>query len=271
VAPDPVGAAHGEAAPVEAAAAIRGPGEDTEPAGLAALEASKPGLERVLEGLRETTTIQRMVAGGAAWAITIASGALVRGASGLAQGAALLALVAGLGGPALAPLGRKLARHVGISLFLLLAVLAWAASSDVLSPARFDAIRAGLGAVAWGLFALSWSDPWRPVQHPTEGDAPKLTARATLPPLAVPVASLGVLAGLLCMGLAWQIDDPDRALLAHVVSTAMAVALISAAATLATSRGKRHVPVRRFTSSALRPLVVLGVVAAAGAFLMALR
>lgn len=257
---------------VDATAIPRAGGDDEPgPVDAGGGASSKPALERILEGLRETTTIQRMVAGGAAWAITIASGAFVRGASGWAQVSALLALLAGLGGPALAPLGRKVARHVGISAFLLLALLTWASSSAVLSPTRFDAIRAGLGAVAWGLFALSWSDPWRPLEIPTEGDAPKLTARATLPPLAVPIAALGVLAGLSCMALAWQIEDPDRALLAHVVSTAMAVALITSSATLATARGKRHVPPRRLVSSALRPLIALAVVAAAGALLMAIR
>lgn len=234
-------------------------------------EASRPPLDRVLDGLRETSTIQRMVAGGAAWAITVTPGAFARGASGWTQTSAALALCAGLAGPALLPLGKRLSRHVGITAFLVLAVVAWATSGAVLSPARLDAVRAGLGAVAWGLYALSWSDPWPVVAASTEPDAPKLAARATLPPFAVAIALLGVLTGFLCIALAWRVADPDRALLAHVVAIATAVALITASGTLATLRGKKRVPSRRLPSSALRPMIILGVVAAGGAVLLAIR
>jgi len=251
--------------PAPADVALRAPTE---------IPATIPGVaDDLLHKFARSHTSQAILAAVLAWAITIAPAAFARGSPGGAQVLAVLAFLAGIGGPLVAVRRRRLGRHLGVSLFLALAVYCWVVSEGALAPARLDPTRAGIGGIAWGVFALSWSDRWRRrTPAPVDPNAPALQARATLPPYAVPIAALGFGASLALMIMAWRVREPDRAVVAHAVAVSCAVALTTVAAAVATSRGKRYPgSSRRLGSSATRPLILLAAFALAGAVLMAIR
>jgi hypothetical protein len=223
--------------------------------------------------LQENGLPSTVLAALVAWAVTLAPAALARSAPRSAFIVALCALFAGVTGPLFARAFPPLARHIGISLFLVLATMTWLLASPTIQPFRLDPLRAAIGAVAWGVFALSWNERWTSTQK-SEVDpfAPVLQARATLPRLAVPIAALGVAAGLAYLAIAWRVREVDRALLAHSLALVGAVAVVSSAATTAVSRDKRHMGgSRRFTLYALRPLILLIALAIGGAIVIALR
>lgn len=228
---------------------------------------------RLERGLREGRAPQAVLAALVAWTITVAPAAFARGTPVSARIAAILAVLCGVVAPLLAVVHRRLARHLGISVFLALITLAWLLASPALQPARLDPVRAAIGAVAWGVFALSWRDRWLVRREPEpDPDMPVLQARAHLPPLAVLIVGAGSLAGLGLLVLAWRVRDPDRALFAQSAAIAGAVALISGSSAVAVARGRRQSKgTRRLTSHAVRPLLVLIAFTLLGAVLMMLR
>jgi hypothetical protein len=239
-----------------------------------ATDAAAPAGMRERSVLRfgDPATLPILLAGVLAWAITVAPAAFGRGTGLRAAALGALDLMAAVVGPAIVGARPRIGRHVGITAFVGLAALAWLASSVAIHPQRLDPIRGVFGALAWGVFALSWSERGAKSAVPTDADAAALHARATLPRLAVPIAAIGVGGGVVLLALAWRIADPDRALVAHAVSVGAAVAMVSAAATVATARGRRRSHSgRRFSSAAIRNLVLFAVVAVAGAVLVALR
>lgn len=231
------------------------------------------GLARILPDLGDAGLPQTVLAALVAWAITVAPAALSRSSPKSSGALAVLALLAGLGGPLLVTKRPRLARYIGISAFLALATSTWLLSSPAIHPARLDPLRAAIGAVAWGVFALSWNERWAPKREvEVDPSAPVLQARATLPRLAVPIAAVGVATGLAYIVIAWRVRDVDRALVVHAVALVCAVAVISAAATVAIARGRRYEGgPRRLTTHALRPLIMLVALAIAGAVLIAVR
>lgn len=209
-----------------------------------------------------------------AWATTVAPVAFSRSGSLGAGALAIMALSAGVAGPIVGKTRARLGRHVGISLFALLAALVWLTGSAALHPSRLDPVRGAFGAIAWGVFALSWSERWgaKTEGPPPDPDAPLLIARSGLPPLSGPITAAGVLAALVYLVLAWRVREPDRALWAQAVGTVSAVFVLSAAAIVATSRGKaRSSSGRRLTPEASRALILLVAAAIAGAVIIVLR
>lgn len=239
------------------------------PAGAASIDAPAG----VMAILSERHVIRSLLAAIAAWATTIAPAAFARGSPAVASILATTALLAAVAGPIVAHQRRRLGRHLGISVFLVLATATWLAASTALQPSRLDPTRAAIGAVAWAVFALSWSNPWK-FRRPTaiEAGAPALQARATLPPYAVAIAGVGVASGLACIALAWRIRDGGRALLGQSTALACALALITVSATVAIARGKRQLSgPRRLTGAAIRPLILLATFVIAGAVVLVLR
>jgi hypothetical protein len=221
--------------------------------------------------LREGRTPPTLAAVLIAWALTLAPTGFGRGASWLTGLLALAALGAGIGGALVARKRARAGRHLGISLFALLGVITWLSDSRAIHPLRLDPIRGVLGAVAWGVFALAWSERWgsRSEPVPVDPEAPLLLPRASLPALATTVAGLGVAAALVFLGLAFRVRDPDRALVTQAVALASAVAVVSASGVVATSRGKARLPAgRRLTPPVIRALLLLVTTAIAGAVIM---
>jgi hypothetical protein len=233
-----------------------------------------PEPSRLALELREGRTPPTLAAVLIAWAITLAPSGFGRGASLLTGTFAVAALGAGIGGALLSRRKPRTGRHVGISLFAALAALTWLADGHAIHPLRLDPIRGLLGAVAWGVFALSWSERWgshvEPV--PVDPDAPLLLPRSSLPPLSAAIAVLGVTAALGFLAIAFQIRDPDRALVSQAIALACAVAVVTAAGVVATARGKaRSSSGRRLTPPVVRALLLLVTAAIAGAVITALR
>lgn len=231
-------------------------------------------LGTVLQLLSERHVIQSLLAAFLAWATTVAPAAFARGSPPVASGLAVLALLMAVTGPLIGARRRRLGRHIGISFFLALAVGTWLVASSAIQPSRLEPTRAAIGAVAWGIFALSWTDPWRFRRAAASSDpcAPALQARATLPAFAISVASIGVVAGLVCLALTWRIRDNGRALLGQSAALVCALALITVSGTVAIGRGKRYVSRPwRMTGSGARALILLVLFAATGAIVLVLR
>jgi hypothetical protein len=265
----PHGRDEGAPAPENAADAGRGLDANGDPLGL-----PEGFLGRATRELSEGHTAVTLLSALLVWAITLAPAALSRGAPLHAKALCLLSLAAGLSGPVLLSSKPRLARHLGITAFLSLATLTWLASGLAIHPSRLDWIRAVFGSIAWGVYALSWSERWSKRREIVQIDpeAAALQARSTLPALAVPVTTVGTFAAVAMLVLAWRIGDPERALVGHAVAVACAVGLVTASATVATARGKRRSSSgRRLTGTAIRAIGLLVVCAVTGAVLFALR
>jgi hypothetical protein len=219
---------------------------------------------------------QTMLAAFVAWAITVAPATFSRAADPYGRPFAIFALVTGVAGPLLRRSRPELGRHLGISAFLAFATLSWLFASPAIQPVRLEPLRAAVGAIAWGAYALSWRERWdegegkpEPKRDP---DAPLLQARATLPRGAIPIAAIAIAAALVTLILAWNVRDADRALAAQAIAVACAIGVITVAATVAVERGKRSSRgSRRFTAPAVKALLVLVVFAVAGVAIVVLR
>lgn len=236
---------------------------------------AKSVLLRIAPGIEVTDAVgQTLLAAVVAWSATVAPAVLSRAAPRSAVFVALLALVSGLAGPILRPTRPQLARHIGLTAFFVLVTVAWLLASAAIEPLRLDPLRASIGAVAWGAFALSWREPWEVevTPEPPEPGASLLQARSALPRGAVGIMTMGVAAGLLFLVLAWNVRDADRALVAQAISVACAVAVISIAGAAAVDRGKRSSrSSRRVTPAAGRALLLLFTFVAAGIAVVFLR
>lgn len=221
----------------------------------------------------EPGVLQRVACAVFAWAVTVAPAAFSRTGDWTARLLAVATVAAGIAGPATVPFRRRLGRHIGISAFCAAAVGVWVLSPEVIDVARMDAVRAGIGGVAWGLYAFSWGEPWRfRTEAPQDDAGGALRARATLPPLAVPIAAFGVFASIAVLGTAWLTREPSRALLGHAAAVGIAVAMVTATAQIATSRGKsRRMSSGSLPKQAVRAIVLLLVVAALGAVRLILQ
>jgi hypothetical protein len=125
--------------------------------------------------------------------------------------------------------------------------------------------------MAWGVFALAWSERWSSTSEPVPEDpeAPLLLPRAALPPLATAITALGVGAALLFLALGFRVREPDRALVSQATSLACAVAVVTAASIVSTVRGKYRPPAgRRLTPPVVRALLLLVTTAIAGAVII---
>jgi hypothetical protein len=229
---------------------------------------------RLATELREASTPTTVVAAVIAWALTLAPSGLGRGSSWLSGVLCVGALGAGVAGPLLARGRPRMGRHLGISVFSALATGTWLLGSGAIHPLRLDPIRGVLGAMAWGVFALSWSERWssHAAPVPVDPEAPLLLPRTALPPLATSVSALGVALALSYLVLAFRVRDPDRALVSQAAALACAVAVVTAAGVVATARGKwRPQTGRRLTAPVVRALLLLVTAAVAGAVITALR
>jgi hypothetical protein len=224
--------------------------------------------------LREGRAPPTIAAVAIAWALTLGPSGLGRGASVFGAILCLGALGAGVAGPLIARTRPRLGRHVGISLLAALATATWLCEAQSIHPLRLDPVRGVLGAIAWGVFALAWSERWSshvtPV--PVDPEAPVLLPRAALSPLATPLTWMGVAFAIGYLVLAFRVRDPERALVTQAVALACAVAVVLAAAMIATTRGKPRAPsARRLTPPVVRALLLLVTTAIAGAVITALR
>jgi hypothetical protein len=222
--------------------------------------------------LSEPGVVQRIVCGVFAWGVTAFPFAFGRSGRAFAMLAAVAALGAAVAGPLVFTKRRRLGRHVGISAFLALVVTTWLLVPGGLDVSRIDLVLAVTGSVSWMAFAFSWGEPWKFRPDVKADDmSGALRARAELPPAAVPIAALGVLGAAALLVLAFRVRDSSRALLAQVVAVGLGVALVTVAADLAITRGKKRSSSADLPRSAVRSLLLLAGFALLGAALLLLR
>lgn len=230
--------------------------------------------ETIAAELREGSAPPTIAAVMIAWVLTLGPSGFGRGSSLLASATSVLALLAGLAGPLIARRYVRLGRHVGITLFAGFSTATWVMDSYAIHPFRLDPVRGVLGGIAWGVFALAWSERWssRSAVMPADPDAPILLPRAALQPLAAPITAVGVLFALVYLWLAFQVRDPERALVTQAAALACGVGVVVASGIVSTARGKpRTTSSRRLTPTVVRALLLLVTTAVMGAVITALR
>ena len=166
-----------------------------------------------------------------AWGATVAWPAFSRRAASLpARVGAIAALVALLAGLALARRYPVVGRATGVLGCLGCSAIAWGALGNTLRGAELDPVRAALGALAWGLFALGWgSFPARlvPVEELESAGLGRLQPRGRLP-LGMRLGFVALVFFALALPLlAWRVERPGVALLAHAVALAGSVGLLN--------------------------------------------
>jgi hypothetical protein len=205
-----------------------------------------------------------------AWGVTVAWPASERLASLEARIFALVALAALVLGAGLAFAWALTGRIIGIWIFLSACIASWAQMTPSLFLARLDPVQGLLGSFGWGLFALSWARQEKSAILPTsEGQPPTSPPRQALPWHAPILLAVVAAAALLPMVLAWWVKGLERALVAHVVALAGAVALVTYAADFA-DVGSRNsatpgVAARSRLLTAAPYLLLLGAFAVLGA------
>jgi hypothetical protein len=234
-----------------------------------------PLVEVATRALKSTRTPQTMIAAVVAWAITVAPAAFSRGSAGAARACAVLALACGLLGPLFLGERRRIGRHLGITAFLAFSLGAWLLSLHALHPVRLSPFRAATGSVAWAIFALSWREVWPtpPDAREQEAQVAPLQPRASLPRVSIPILTAAVLAALFLVLAAFRTREAERGLVAQGVAVACGIALVTGAATIATTIAKDRPSAagRRFTGPVVRALVLLVAVAITGALYILLR
>jgi hypothetical protein len=176
-----------------------------------------------------------------AWLLTVELPALARGVSLGPRVTAILALMALVLSVVAAARHLALARILGIYVFLACCVLTWALIGSDLSAVHADRIRAALGMLGWVLYAFGWGRMRLPVP-PVDGNfvvGSPLIARTKLHPRSVPVVVFAVVAALVLEALAFRVDRPEHAVLAHATAAACALLVLAVGARVALAQGSR--------------------------------
>lgn len=213
-----------------------------------------------------------------AWGVTVGWPVSQRFAPLGARIFALLALVTLVAGSALLFTSPKLARILGIWIFLAACIGTWAWFAPAFGPLHLDPVQGVVGSIGWALFAISWAgDAATAPSLPASPSAPRPETseqrRGGVPRAAAAVLVLVAIAAAIPMVLSWWVASLERALLAHGVSLAAAIALVAYAVDLFEPRSRveeagfdaARKPERRIAAAlpafvALTALVVLGAV-----------
>jgi hypothetical protein len=180
-----------------------------------------------------------------AWGLTVGWPVSRRFAPLGARIFALVALVALVSGAALLFSSPKLSRVLGIWIFLVSCIGAWASYAQAFSPLQLDPVHGALGSLGWALFAISWAGERAPATATVTWSATATTTadraerqRSAAPRAATIVLTVVAVAASVPMVLAWSVESLERALLAHAVSLAAAIALVAFAADLFEPRSR---------------------------------
>jgi hypothetical protein len=214
---------------------------------------------------------QAAVAGGYAWAVTVAPTLWEHGEPWIATVAAVVALAALAVVAADDRVARGRGRIAALWVFVLASGLSWLSAPATLRPLRIDGPRGLAGMLGWALFALACAGPalGEPRQADRVIDDAPLEPRSRFARGDMAYPAVGAAAALTLQLVGWQIANPERALLVRLVALAAGLAIIGASAEIALAR---HAPraVRGWKSrlrSASIPVLVLGLVALGGVLL----
>jgi hypothetical protein len=202
-----------------------------------------------------------------AWGATVAYPAFSAGDI-WGRVAAVLALCVLGAGALTSAVHPALGRTLSIHGFVGACLLTWLLLGDALEVFAGEALRGALGALGWLLFGLGWGSARKarqalPEQSPALVPLAPREQPSLLATLLVGVLGCGAV-GLL--GLAWRVEAPVSALLAHSAAAAAGVWLLSAGSRVATAiRQERRLPgAGRRLSAASTALSLLSALAALG-------
>lgn len=218
----------------------------------------------------------RVVPGLYGWLATVLTPALQRGASLTARTAALLAVLALVGSYVLSSSRPRAARLLGVYVFMACCFGAWAFLGPALRADQLDAVRGALGALGFLLHALAWgAAPRAPDGPPLDNLVPGAPLQPRHKPVRVGawVLALGIAVSLLPVALAFGVQRPGAALLAHALALGCGLLVVGASADLALRVGKshQHAPWRARASRALWPIGGLILALGLGLLWLALR
>jgi hypothetical protein len=205
---------------------------------------------------------QASVPGVYAWGVTVAPAAWSRGAPLLAKVAALLAVLALLGGIVGERFWEGRARTASLWGFVLSSALAWSAAPAALGPLRIDTPRGIAGMIGWALFAFASAAPAlqgrREQQRLVDGD--ELVPRKALARGDAAFVTGGALVAAALQLIGWRAATAERELLVRFVALAAGLAVIGAAAEVALARHTARV--KRSRSRRLRRSMALLIILA---------
>jgi hypothetical protein len=211
---------------------------------------------------------QAAIAGGYAWAVTVAPTAWEPGAPVVAVVAAAVGVTALLVSAPGDRLWGGRGRAAALWVFVLSSALSWLSAPAALRPMRMDATRGLAGTLGWALFALASAGPaLGDRQEPGRlvDDAP-LEPRTRFGRGGVVYPLVGGAFAFALELVGWGATGPERALLVRLVSLAAGLAVIGATAEIALARHAPRGP--RRGSARLRsaggPLLLLAGLALAG-------
>ncbi|MDX2050832.1 MAG: hypothetical protein SFV15_00480 [Polyangiaceae bacterium] len=197
-----------------------------------------------------------------AWVSTVGYPAFA-GSGWLARSLSFVSVLSLLGGAWFLRSQPLLGRVLGVYCFLGGAVATWVAIGPGLALLTGAPVRAAVGGLGWLLFALGWGYLRQrgnvPERDPRAIAGEPLLPRAQLSPVTSVVFAVSLAGSLGILALAWRVERPAQALLAHAVAAAGVVWLMSASARVSTSLGEsRSFPsARRRMNLAARPLSAL--------------
>jgi hypothetical protein len=187
--------------------------------------------------------VSRVVPGLYGWLATVATPVVQRGAPWSARAFGLCAVLA-LGGSFVLSTARpRLARWLGVYVFVFSCFGAWALLGPRLRPDQLDAVRGALGAVGFLLHALAWgSSPREPETEALDNLVPGLPLQPRQRPsrLGSLVLSGGIAVALVPMAMAFGVERPSASLLAQAMALGSALMVIGAATDVALRVGKPH-------------------------------
>lgn len=202
----------------------------------------------------------RIVPGLYGWLATVLTPALQRGASLSARAVAALAVLSLAASYALSGTRPRASRVLGVYVFMACCFGAWALLGPLLRADQLDPVRGALGALGFLLHALAWG------AAPRAADAPpldNLVPGAPLQPRHKParlggwVLALGIAVSLLPVALAFGVQRPGAALLAHAVALGSGLLVVGASADLSLRVGRPH-PQAAWRARASRALWPIG-------------
>lgn len=185
--------------------------------------------------------VSRVVPGLYSWLAAVLVPVSQAGASWASRGAALVSLAALVLSFTLSGSRPRASRWLGVYVFLLASLAAWALLGSRLSSEQLDPVRSALGGVGFLLHALAWGAPPR---EPDEAAPDNLVPGSPLQPRHRPVRAspfvlgAGIVLALLPSAAAFGVERPGASLLAHTLAVGCGLLLVTASVDIALQVGK---------------------------------
>jgi hypothetical protein len=187
--------------------------------------------------------VSRVVPGLYSWLATVLIPVAQRGTPTTSRVFAGLSLAALGSAFVLFAMRPRLARMLGVYGFVLCCLAAWAFLGTELQSDQLDPVRSALGAVGFLLHALAWGAPPRNLdEEPVDNLVPGTPLQPRHRPLrTTPVVfGVGIVLAVMPLAMAFGVERPGAALLAHGLALGCALLLTAASIDVALRLGKQH-------------------------------